>query len=122
MIWLIANMPMRTGRSFRPPLSSSNPKVILNVPVALSIPGKDASTPSEADKNALLIDLPPIEAMRTRANKTRAKKSNGPSLVEYRAIGAESVTRNSQEMHPPTKEAVMPNPRALPGLPALAMG
>jgi len=63
-----------------------------------------------------------MEAMRTRASNTKAKKSKGPSLVEYRAIGPERVMRKSQEMHPPTKDAVMPKPRALPGLPALAMG
>ena len=37
-------------------------------------------------------------------------------------MGAESVIKNSQEIIPPTKDAVIPNPRALPGFPARAMG
>ena len=32
------------------------------------------------------------------------------------------MIKNSQEIIPPTKEAVIPNPRALPGFPARAIG
>jgi hypothetical protein len=118
----MANMPIRTGRSLSPPLSSSNPKVNLKFPVALSIPGNAAKTPSEAEKKERLMDLPPMEAIKTSASKTREKKSKGPNFVEYRAIGAESIIRKSQDMHPPTKEAVIPKPNALPGLPSRAIG
>ena len=82
MIWLMANMPISTGSNFKPALSSSKPKVKRKFPVALSMPGNEARTPREAEKKDRLRDLPPIEAINTRASRTSEKKSNGLSFVE----------------------------------------
>ena len=37
-------------------------------------------------------------------------------------MGPERVIKNTHEIHPPTKDAVIPKPSALPGFPACAIG
>ena len=56
------------------------------------------------------------EAMRTIAIMIRVKYSKGPKRVAIMDNGFVIVAKVIQEISPPTKEAVIPSPSALPGL------
>ena len=52
----------------------------------------------------------------------RVKYSKGPKRVAMMDNGFVIVAKVIQEISPPTKEAVIPSPSALPGLPPRAIG
>ncbi len=122
MIWLTAKTPIRTGKSFSPPLSMYQSKVRRGIPVAGSTPGMEINIPSSPEINPLAKEPSLTEAIRTIAIMIKVKYSKGPNLVAKIERGLVMVANVIHAINPPTNEAVMPSPKARPGLPLRAIG
>ena len=122
MIWLTANVPISTGSSCSPPFSMYQSKVRRGMPVAGSTPGIETSIPSRPEISPLTRDPSLTEAISTIAIMISVKYSNGPNLVARIDSGLVTVNSTPQATSPPTKDAVIPRPRARPGRPERAIG
>ncbi len=57
-----------------------------------------------------------------KATRVTEKMSKGPKRTEISANGGARVARKTHETSPPIKDDTIPNPRARPGWPFLAIG
>ena len=134
-------------RAIVPPSSSSvtncGSAKIARAPSAMSIPGSSAAIPKL--KRYVIPDtgsgpiipssnpmqpiikprmVSPFEAMEINASAAipRTKYSGAPIIKAKAVIGAASRTKENQPRRPPTKEAPVAIPRAVPALPFRVIG
>ena len=113
----IANMPIISGISEMPPVSSALPKVQRGAPAGFSRPTQEISSPSSSDTRPFSGSLPAMKTAQVKPSITSQKYSNELNLSAISAsAGAATISTSTPKM-PPSTENTRPAPSASSGWP-----